>query len=373
MIFNDNKYIKNNETNISKFLLSFIINKNSKILQIGNIDSSTEKFIKKNFENNYYKVNDVNFNFNKFQKKNNIIFNTIIFAHYRKTFDFCIQFSAVFKQIDYLFFYFNDRTKLCDSVRTPFVKKNFHSLLNYKFENISKGAKYKNKKIKYEIFKKGDSKGEIGKFRFSFGKSILNISSILNHLINKYNFKNYLEIGVKDGLNFNNILIDNKIGIDPEPSKECTGNNIYLMTSNEYFEYINNSNIKFNVIFIDGSRLETQVDKDILNSINYLTDDGFIIIKNCNPPNKTHQRKQLLHNGIFLQWNGTLWKSFVKLRINNPNLEMCVVNCEWGLGIIRKGKQKNYNKIENLEYKHLDQDRANILNLISIYEFLIKY
>ena len=39
----------------------------------------------------------------------------------------------------------------------------------------------------------------------------------------------------------------------------------------------------------------------------------------------------------------------------------------------QKGKQKCYPKINNLEYKHLDQDRANMLNLISIYDFLIKY
>ena len=59
--------------------------------------------------------------------------------------------------------------------------------------------------------------------------------------------------------------------------------------------------------------------------------------------------------------------------MNDPNLSMNVINCEWGLGIIQKGKQKCYPKINNLEYKHLDQDRANLLNLISIYDFLIKY
>ena len=147
------------------------------------------------------------------------------------------------------------------------------------------------------------------------------------------------------------------------------------MTSNEYFQYITkyNPNILFDLIFIDGSKLEEQVDLDLQNSLKYLSNNGIILIKNCNPPNKTHQRKQLLYNGIFLQWNGTLWKSYAKLRMNDPNLNMNVINCEWGLGIIQKGKQKCYPKINNLEYKHLDQDRANMLNLISIYDFLINY
>ena len=127
MSLNNNKIIKKDEKNISKFLISFILNKNSKILQIGHIDKDCEKLIRNKIKdkNNYHIMTDVNFNFNKYQKNNKIIFDTIIFAFYRKTYDFCIQFSAVFKQIDYLFFYYNDRTKLCDSVRTPFVKKNF--------------------------------------------------------------------------------------------------------------------------------------------------------------------------------------------------------------------------------------------------------
>ena len=180
-----------------------------------------------------------------------------------------------------------------------------------------------------------------------------------------------MEIGVCDGNNFNQVNCLNKFGIDPEPSKECFGKNIYLMTSNEYFQYISihNSNILFDLIFIDGSKLEEQVDLDLQNSLKYLSNNGMILIKNCNPPNKTHQRKQLLYNGIFLQWNGTLWKSYAKLRMNNPNLNMKVINCEWGLGIIQNGKQKCYPKINNLEYKNLDQDRANMLNLISIYDF----
>jgi len=374
-----NNLIFNNHSNdnIECFLLNFIINKNSKILQIGNIDKDSQKFIKKKIidQNNYHIMNDVNFNFNKYQRNNKIIFDTLIFAFYRKTYDFCIQFSAVFKQIDYLFFSYNDRTKLCNALRTPFAKKNFHSLIYYQKHDELYGAKYKNKKIRYEILKKGNLKGEIGNFNFKFGKSSLNISAIINHLITKYKFNRYLEIGVCDGNNFKNINCLNKIGIDPEPSNECIGNNIYLMTSNEYFQYINNyySDILFDLIFIDGSKLEEQVDLDIQNSLKYLSNNGIILIKNCNPPNKTHQRRQLLYNGIFLQWNGTTWRSYVKLRMNNPNLRMNVINCEWGLGIIQKGKQKCYPKIDNLEYKNLDEDRANILNLISIYNFFIEY
>lgn len=367
-----NKY----ENNISVFLLSFILNKDSKILQIGNIDKISEKIIKDNINNNYYvKMNDINFNFNKLQNKLGFHFNTIIFAFYKKTYEFCINYSAVFKQIDYLFFYYNDKTKLCNSVRSPFSKRNFNSLLYFPFiHNIeNKGATFRNQKIEYEIFKKGDLKGEIGKFKFSYGKDKLNITSIINHLIYKFNYNDYFEIGVGDGSNFNLIKIKNKFGIDPEPYKESKSKNVYLMTSDEYFDYIIQPNQKFDLIFIDGSNLENQVTKDINNSIKHLNKDGCIIIKNCNPTNKVYQRENFYNNGQYLPWNGTTWKSYAKLRMNNPNLSMRVINCEWGIGIIKFGRQKCYSKIDNLKYNHLDMDRCNLLNLISVYEFLSIY
>ncbi len=39
-------------------------------------------------------------------------------------------------------------------------------------------------------------------------------------------------------------------------------------------------------------------------------------------------------------WNGDCWKAFVQLRMECDDLEMCVIDADWGLGIIRKGSQK---------------------------------
>ena len=72
-----------------------------------------------------------------------------------------------------------------------------------------------------------------------------------------------MEIGVCDGNNFNQVNCLNKFGIDPYIPMTYYRQNIYLMTSNEYFQYISihNSNILFDLIFIDGSKLEEQVIK----------------------------------------------------------------------------------------------------------------
>ncbi len=379
MNLNDNKIINKNEKNISKFLLSFIIHKESKIFQIGNIDSNAEKMILNTIETpkHYHKVNNLlDFDFNKFQYNKDIIFDTLIISSFHKTYEFCITYSSLFKQINTIFFFYNGKTKLCNAVRTPFFKQNFKSLLYVPLlENkVNKGAIYKNKKINFEIFKKGNLKGEIGHFNFSHGYHKINRTTIINHLIKKYDLKTYLEIGVRDGINLNKIIIPDKIGVDPEPTSECKLiKNMFLMTSDEYFEYISNSNKKFDIIFIDGLHLEEQVTKDIQNSLKHLNDNGFIIMHDCNPPSKFHQRSEYYHNGKYSEWNGTVWYSYAKLRMNEPNLKMHVINCDWGVGILQKGEQKCYPKIDKLNYTNLDSDRANLLNLLSIYEFLTIY
>ena len=54
--------------------------------------------------------------------------------------------------------------------------------------NNDNGAIIKNNKFKYEILKKGNFKGEIGSFKFSYSIDNLNKTSIINHLIYKYKF-----------------------------------------------------------------------------------------------------------------------------------------------------------------------------------------
>ena len=60
-------------------------------------------------------------------------------------------------------------------------------------------------------------------------------SHIINHLIEKYDCKNYLEIGVrKPHRNFDKIKIENKVGVDPAP--KTTNKNIYIGTSDDFFQ-----------------------------------------------------------------------------------------------------------------------------------------
>ena len=55
-------------------------------------------------------------------------------------------------------------------------------------------------------------------------------TDIINTYIYKYNFKTYLEIGVRDGANFDKIKIKNKISVDPywPATYKITSNNFFI-------------------------------------------------------------------------------------------------------------------------------------------------
>lgn len=188
-------------------------------------------------------------------------------------------------------------------------------------------------------------------------------TDIINRLIKHFDYKKYLEIGVRfPESNFNKIDIEYKRGIDPNYPNQ----NVYHMTSDEYFCTDNVEN--FDIIFIDGLHTDEQVDKDIKNSLNILNDNGTIVLHDCNPPTINHQPS----DG---SWNGTVWKSFVKLRCSRTDLEMMVVDADWGCGIVRRGKQSLYKNDPQLqlEYEYFNIYRKEILNLISIEQFEKKY
>ena len=218
--------------------------------------------------------------------------------------------------------------------------------------------------LKFGEVKKIDS-GELTFQRFFYGYDIASRTSIINHLIQKNNLKSYLEIGVRDGKNYNKILAPYKVGVDPYPRKLING--LRKVTSDDFFK---NNNEIFDIIFIDGLHLDTQVDKDIKNSLSYLSKDGYIILHDCNPPTEFHQRENYEVNGSYPTWNGTTWKSYAKIRMTNENLSLYCINCDWGVGVIRRAKQKLFPLNKNLEFEFLERNRKELLNLISVKIFL---
>lgn len=377
--FVNKEIIDETEKNLNKVLLGMILNKKACIIQIGKINNELENLIKKHINSQNYKYVDNNdFNFMKIQHKFGNRFNVIIFGETKYSDIFMDIYYVLKNQIDYIFVnYSNNDRKYNEGFRKYLLEHEYYSIgyssIKKNNKNLKKNCLALKNLIEYELFLKGEINGLKKSINLNETRINLNRTSIINYLITKYNLKNYLEIGVRDGVNFNKIKIINKTGVDPDPTEECKTDKIEIMTSDDYFNKTKDSK-KFDIIFIDGLHLMHQVDLDLENSLKHLNDNGFIIMHDCNPPTKFHQREnyETRHERTPF-WNGTVWKSYVKLRMNNPNLKMNVVNCDWGVGVIQKGNQKCYEKIDNFRYCHLKADRENMLNLISTYEFLSIY
>ena len=196
---------------------------------------------------------------------------------------------------------------------------------------------------------------------------------LVNYIINKYSFKDYLEIGVAHGDCIKRIEAENKDGVDPvvEATVTCPEIN-YKMGSNDFFALPEITNKKYDVIFIDGLHHSEQVDIDIKNSLEHLNDGGFVFLHDCNPPSYASQ----LVPRQAVAWNGDVWKSIVKLRHLDIDLDISVVNTDYGVGIISKGKNYPIDKFtleESLEWDVFSSDRKYFLNLLEIDEFFDKY
>ena len=67
----------------------------------------------------------------------------------------------------------------------------------------------------------------------------------------------------------------------------------------------------FDVIFIDGLHLYSQCQKDCINSLKFLKDDGFIIFHDFLPRNAYEENVPPKQK----EWSGDIWK--VAVEINN--------------------------------------------------------
>lgn len=111
-------------------------------------------------------------------------------------------------------------------------------------------------------------------------------TQLLNALIEKYNLRSYLEIGVQDPANnFDKINVVHKVGADPclIGASEEVGM-LCACTSDQFFE--DDDMGLFDLIFIDGLHHADQVKRDFENSLRCLSDNGFIVIHDVLPENE---------------------------------------------------------------------------------------
>ena len=176
----------------------------------------------------------------------------------------------------------------------------------------------------------------------------MNRTDVINRLIQKYNYKTYLEVGVRDmNANFNNIHIDYKESCDIAQIKGLT----YNMTSDEMFEQMDKDK-KFDIIFIDAMHDESYADRDIHNSLKHLNIGGVICIHDVLPTHKSMTVKKEKYDDS-VAWTGDVYKSIAKLYGTDIDY-VTVDNGDYGLGIIRYNKECSNDLDKKCEYSYED-------------------
>lgn len=201
-------------------------------------------------------------------------------------------------------------------------------------------------------------------------------TEIINYLLSlKQGKSTYLEIGVRNpNHNFNLIQADTKYSVDP--GLEFKENPVdFVMTSDVFFEQLRkgailSNTLKFDVIFIDGLHLAEQVNRDIVNALDFIHEGGFIVLHDCNPPSEWHARETFdyMHTPAEGWWNGTTWKAFLKWRFDTA-VHSCCIDSDWGVGILSK-TQPIGSSIAPVnpffEFGVLDANRKAHLNLVHL-------
>jgi hypothetical protein len=188
----------------------------------------------------------------------------------------------------------------------------------------------------------------------------MNRTDIINFYTQKYENCHYLEIGIGNpSANFNKIKAAVKDGVDP--TYFCNN----PVDSDTFFA---NNRKKYHVIFIDGDHKGRQVIKDVGNSLNCLHENGIILLHDCNPLLEEHQTENI----TVQHWNGSVWKAILLYRQSDPNLFICTVDTDEGIGIIKPNKSQElfkYKDNEIIDFNFLCKYRRQILNLISLDEW----
>ncbi|MDP4283403.1 MAG: class I SAM-dependent methyltransferase [Bacteroidota bacterium] len=215
---------------------------------------------------------------------------------------------------------------------------------------------------------------------------MFNRVQLIQSLMKQKNLENYLEIGVFNGHAFFKIKSKFKIAIDPEFRFDLLRkvgktilnpynlyNKYFQKTSDDFFKEDAPdlfSQKKIQISLIDGMHEYDFALRDAENTLNYLSNDGVIILHDCNPQTKVAAGtfEEWESNGNIGTWNGDIWKTILHLRCFRDDINVFTLDCDHGLGIVTKGKPENklnYNleEIHQLKYEDFNTNRKQWLNL----------
>ena len=210
---------------------------------------------------------------------------------------------------------------------------------------------------------------------------------IIQSIIDVLKAQTYLEIGVQRGKNFFAINAPAKVAVDPNFMFGITRRIINLSqlfthsfiekTSNDFFDQDAKRVLSkgLDVSFIDGLHTYEQSLLDFENSLKHLNKGGVILFHDCNPlspgagvhADSPGNARETFSEDI-MEWNGDVWKTIVHIRSHYKDLNVFVLDCDHGVGVVyqapsEKKLQFTRQEIEKLSYEYFNGNRKELLNL----------
>ena len=191
-------------------------------------------------------------------------------------------------------------------------------------------------------------------------------TDIINFLIQKFNFKNYLEIGVQfPHSNYDKIDIKNKTGVEPFPITDLLNKGIVELTSDMFFKSLE-AYVKYDIIFIDGLHTREQCLADILNSLKHLSPNGIVLVHDCLPT--AEYQTTIEDNGR--EWTGDVWKSIVDIKAKD-GLDVSTIDTDWGIGCIRiNADNLGFENEIPLDWENYELLKHELLNIKSVDQWI---
>lgn len=127
-------------------------------------------------------------------------------------------------------------------------------------------------------------------------------SSLFNQIIFELGYSSYLELGVAAGNCWNNVVCESKTGVDSTNDTMWHLNDVLSKTTDEYFQSIENTSTKFDLVYIDACHEKYQVYKDFCNSLNHLNSCGMVVFHDIYPLRKEDTNIQTGNGNVYEFW-----------------------------------------------------------------------
>ncbi len=142
---------------------------------------------------------------------------------------------------------------------------------------------------------------------------------------------NYLEIGVRCGGTFENVLASKRTGVEPypvfDPEHLPSGTRMFVMTSDEFFARLD-PGTRFDVVFVDGLHHYEQAYRDTINAMRHLSSRGLLLLDDVVPSDELSAHRDL-DEAMRLQrvagvdrplWHGDVYRAVCVLLDHHPDL-----------------------------------------------------